>query len=79
MQTKHRIFDDLAKVGMGLLGLGLEVRQDLKRKVRVRLERRAAEFGFVTREEFEVVKAMAQKARQAIEDNHPKDTPTGSP
>ncbi len=67
MQTKHRIFDDLAKVGMGLLGLGMEIRQDVKRKFRTRLERRAAEFGFVTREEFEVVKAMAQKARQDSE------------
>ncbi|MEN8236031.1 MAG: accessory factor UbiK family protein [Pseudomonadota bacterium] len=67
MQTKHRLFDDLAKVGMGLLGLGLEIRQDIKRKVCLRLERRAAEFGFVSREEFEVVKAMVQKARQESE------------
>ncbi len=63
MQTDNRLFDDLAKVASGAIHTFGGVRDEVETRVRERFERLANEMGFVTREEFEATKAMAQRAR----------------
>ncbi|MEO1017333.1 MAG: accessory factor UbiK family protein [Pseudomonadota bacterium] len=68
MQTDNRLFDDLAKVASGAMHTIGGVRDEVETRVRERFERWANEAGFVTREEFEATKAMAQRAR--LEQDH---------
>lgn len=68
MQTTIKILDDLAKVGSSLLGLAFGVKKELKQKCKARAEHFARDMDLVTREEFEVVRAMAKKAREENED-----------
>lgn len=67
MQTTIKILDDIAKVGASLLGLAMGVKTELKHKVKARAENLARDMNLVTREEFEVVRSMAQKAREENE------------
>jgi BMFP domain-containing protein YqiC len=63
MQTKNRLFDDMAKVAGGALGALVGVKDEAGSLVRQRVERLLADMNLVSREEFEAVKAMAAKAR----------------
>ncbi len=63
MQSQNRIFDDIAKVAGGALGALGNLKQEIEALVRQRVERFMADNDFVTREEFEAVKAMAAEAR----------------
>lgn len=67
MQTTFKIFDDIAKVGASMLGLAAGVRKELKNSLKAKAENVARDMDLVTREEFEVVRAMAQKAREENE------------
>jgi BMFP domain-containing protein YqiC len=67
MQTTIKILDDIAKVGASLLGLAIGVKKELKHKLKARAENIAREMDLVTRDEFEIVRAMAQKAREENE------------
>lgn len=57
------ILDDMAKMAAGAMGLAEGVRKDAQEKMALRMERLARKMDFVPRQEFEVVQAMAQKAR----------------
>ncbi len=59
----NRILDDLAKVAAGALGGVSGVRQEIETRLREQFERILADMEVVSREEFEVVRAMAAKAR----------------
>jgi BMFP domain-containing protein YqiC len=59
----NRILDDLAKVAAGALGGVSSVRQEIETRLRQQFERVLANMDVVSREEFEVVRAMAAKAR----------------
>lgn len=63
MQTKGRIFDDIARVANGAAGTFSGVRHEIEGIVRQRLERVLADMDLVTRDEFETVKDVAAKAR----------------
>ncbi len=67
MQTTIRFFDDLAKVGASLIGLAFGVKEEVKTSLKSKAEGLARDMDFVTREEFEVVRSMAQKAREENE------------
>lgn len=67
MQTSIKILDDIAKVGASLLGLAIGVKKELKHKLRADAENVARKMNLVTRDEFEVVRSMAQKAREENE------------
>jgi hypothetical protein len=67
MQTNSRILDDLAKVASGAASTLVGVKQEVDALVRQRIERFAAEFDLVTREEFEAVRELATAARAAEE------------
>ena len=64
---ENRILDDLAKVAAGALGGVAGVRQEIEARLRQQFERILANMDVVSREEFEVVKAMAAKARMEQE------------
>ncbi|SLN74507.1 accessory factor UbiK family protein [Oceanibacterium hippocampi] len=63
MQTDNRFFDDLARVAGGALGSFQAARQEIEGMFRQQLQRILNDMDLVPREEFEVVKEMAQAAR----------------
>ena len=63
MQTDNRLFDDLAKVANGALHTMSGVRDEIENRIRERVERWLGEMDMVPREEFDAIKAVAQKAR----------------
>ncbi|MCC6469051.1 MAG: accessory factor UbiK family protein [Alphaproteobacteria bacterium] len=67
MQFDHRLIDDLARVAGGALGTLAGVREEVEARLRQQFERILAGMDLVTREEFEVVRAMAQAAREEQE------------
>ncbi len=64
MQTRSRLFDDLARVANGALSAAAGVRAEIEQLVHQQFERFLADRDLVTREEFEAVEAMAGKARR---------------
>ena len=64
---ENRILDDLAKMAAGALGGVAGVRQEIEARLRQQFERILANMDVVSREEFEVVRAMAVKARMEQE------------
>lgn len=67
MQTRNRFFDDLAKVANSAAGTVAGMKDEVEQMVRHRVENFIAGMNLVTREEFEVARAMAAKARDEQE------------
>lgn len=63
MQTDNRLFDDIARAASGALGALSGVRSEIESQLRGFMERWLKSQDLVTREEFEVVKEMAARAR----------------
>jgi len=57
------LLDDIAQMFAGTMGLADGLRNDAEQKMKLRLEKLAKKMDFVSRQEFEVVAAMAKKAR----------------
>jgi BMFP domain-containing protein YqiC len=68
MQTENRLLDDLARMANGALNTLSGLREEIENRVRERVERMLADMDMVPREEFDAIKAMAQKARAEQED-----------
>jgi len=66
-QTSGRFFDELGKLLTDAVGAADGVRQEVESVMRGQAERVLNELDVVQREEFEAVKAMAQKAREENE------------
>ena len=64
MQTRSKLFDDLAQLMTNAAGVAQGVREEAETMVRGRVERFLADNDLVTREEFDAVRDMAQKARE---------------
>jgi BMFP domain-containing protein YqiC len=64
MQNQNPIFDDIARVANGALGALSGLKAEIEGLVRQQFERFTSGLDLVSREDFEVVQAMAQKARQ---------------
>ena len=67
MQTKGKIFDDVAKVANSAAGVFSGFKGEIEGLVKDRIERMMVEMDLITREEFDAVQAMAAKARQEQE------------
>ena len=67
MQKNSQFFDDIAKMATGAASSMLEMRHEVERMVQQQFEKLSTKMNFVTREEFEVVRDMAQKARKENE------------
>ena len=63
MQSSNRFFDDLAKVATGAASTFTGVRSELETFVNQQLQRLLKDVDLVKREEFDVIKAVAIKAR----------------
>ena len=66
-QANNRLLDELAKLLTDAAGAAQGVRREAETLMRAQGERIIREMDLVPREEFEAVKAMAQKAREENE------------
>jgi BMFP domain-containing protein YqiC len=63
LQTENRFFDSLARAFTNAAGAANAFREEVETMVKGKLERLVADMDLVTREDFDVAKAMAAKAR----------------
>jgi BMFP domain-containing protein YqiC len=64
MQTRNKILDDLSQLMTNAMGVAQGARDEAQTAFRSMLDRWMADRDFVSREEFDAVRAMAQKARE---------------
>jgi BMFP domain-containing protein YqiC len=64
MQTRNKIFDDLSQLMTNAMGVAQGARDEAQNAMKSLMDRWLADRDLVTREEFEAVRAMAQKARE---------------
>jgi BMFP domain-containing protein YqiC len=64
MQGGNKIFDDLSKLMTNAVGVAQGAKTEAETAMKGFIDRWMAERNFVTREEFDAVRAMAQKARE---------------
>ena len=63
MQTRSKIFDDVGQLMTNAMGVAQGAKDEAENAFKSMLDRWLADRDFVTREEFDAVRAMAQKAR----------------
>ena len=67
MQSRNKILDDVSQLMTNAMGVAQGAREEVEAAVKSIVDRWLADHDFVTREEFDAVKAMAQKAREENE------------
>ncbi len=67
MQTRNKIFDDISQLMTNAMGVAQGARQEAETAMKSMIDRWLADRDLVTREEFDAVRAMAQKAREENE------------
>lgn len=67
MQKNNSFFEDMAKVAGSAASTMLEMRHEVERVVHSQMEQIVQKMNLVSREEFDVVREMAQKAREENE------------
>ena len=67
MQSRNKILDDVSQLMTNAMGVAQGAREEVETAVKSIIDRWLADHDFVTREEFDAVKAMAQKAREENE------------
>ncbi len=67
MQTRGKIFDDLSQLMTNAMGVAQGARTEAETAMKGMLDRWLADRNLVTRDEFDAVRAMAQKAREENE------------
>jgi BMFP domain-containing protein YqiC len=66
-QTTNKLFDDFAKLMTEAAGAAEGVKRETETLIRAQAEKFLRDMNVVTREDFEAVREMAQKARQENE------------
>ncbi|MCO4848177.1 MAG: BMFP domain-containing protein YqiC [Yoonia sp.] len=64
MQTRNKILDDFSQLMTNAMGVAQGAKDEAGTAVSGMMDRWLADRDFVTREEFDAVRAMAQKARE---------------
>lgn len=64
MQTRNKVFDDIGKLMTNAMGVAQGARDEAETAFKSMVDRWLADRDFVTREEFDAVRAMAAKARE---------------
>ncbi len=64
MQTRNRLLDDVSQLMTNAMGVAQGARTEAETAMKSMMDRWLADRDFVTREEFDAVRAMAQKARE---------------
>lgn len=67
MTGPNKLFDDLSKLMTNAMGVAQGARTEAETAMKSWMDRWLADRDFVTREEFDAVRAMAQKAREENE------------
>ena len=67
MQTRNKLFDDVSQLMTNAMGVAQGAKEEAENAMKGMVDRWLADRDFVTREEFDAVRAMAQKAREENE------------
>jgi len=67
MQTRNKVFEDLSKLMTNAAGMAQGAKDEAENVMKSWIDRWLAERDFVTREEFDATRAMAQKTREENE------------
>jgi BMFP domain-containing protein YqiC len=67
MQTRNKIFEDISQLMSNAMGVAQGARTEAETAMKGWIDRWMADRDFVTREEFDAVRAMAAKAREENE------------
>lgn len=67
MQTRNKILDDIAQLMNNAAGVAQGAKSEAETAVKGMMDRWMADRDFVSRDEFDAVRAMAQKAREENE------------
>lgn len=67
MQTRNKVLDDVAQLMSNAMGVAQGAKTEAETAMKGMLDRWLADRDLVTRDEFEAVRAMAQKAREENE------------
>ena len=68
MQARGKIFDDISQLMTNAMGVAQGAKDEAETAMKSLMDRWLADRDFVTREEFDAVRAMAQKAREENEE-----------
>ena len=64
MQNRNKILDDISQLLTNAMGVAQGAKDEAETAFKSLVDRWMADQNFVTREEFDAVRAMAQKARE---------------
>ncbi|MCO4824806.1 MAG: accessory factor UbiK family protein [Amylibacter sp.] len=64
MQTQNKFFEDISKVMTNAMGVAQGAKTEAETAMKSWMDRWLADRDFVSREEFDAVRLMAQKARE---------------
>ena len=64
MQTRNKFFDDMSQLMTNAMGVAQGAKTEAETAMKGLMDRWLADRDFVTREEFDAVRTMAQKARE---------------
>ncbi|SDY67449.1 accessory factor UbiK family protein [Citreimonas salinaria] len=67
MQSRNKIFEDMSQLMTNAMGVAQGAREEAETAMKSMMDRWLADRDFVTREEFDAVRSMAQKAREENE------------
>lgn len=67
MQTRNKFFDDMSQLMTNAMGVAQGAKTEAETAFKGFIDRWMADRDFVSREEFDAVRAMAQKAREENE------------
>jgi BMFP domain-containing protein YqiC len=67
MQTRNKIMEDISQLMTNAMGVAQGAKEEAETAMKSMMDRWLADRDFVTRDEFEAVRAMAQKAREENE------------
>lgn len=67
MQTRNKFFDDMSQLMTNAMGVAQGAKTEAETAMKSLMDRWMADRDFVTREEFDAVRAMAIKAREENE------------
>lgn len=67
MQTRNKFLDDMSQLMTNAMGVAQGAKDEAENAMKSVMDRWLADRDFVTREEFDAVRAMVQKAREENE------------
>ncbi|MBS9717179.1 accessory factor UbiK family protein [Pseudohalocynthiibacter aestuariivivens] len=64
MQSRNKVFDDISQLMTNAMGVAQGAKDEAETAMKSLVDRWMADRDFVSRDEFDAVRAMAQKARE---------------